>query len=133
MRIARRWPARYRPRSARASIRRDMIEAFQRRFGRIPQVFRAPGRVNLIGEHTDYTGGLVLPIAINLATYAASAPNADGVLRVYSQTVAQGREWPIAELRNLAPARDWTDHVIGVVRQIPQHSGRDILIDSNVP
>jgi galactokinase len=96
-------------------------------------VFRAPGRVNLIGEHTDYNSGWVLPIAINLATYTASAPNAERLLRVYSQTIEQGREWPIAELGNLKPAHDWTDYVIGVVRQLPQHSGRNILIDSTVP
>lgn len=110
-----------------------ITEAFQRRYGSTPEVFRAPGRVNLIGEHTDYNDGLVLPIAIHLATYAASAENADGVLRVYSQTLEQGRHWPITELASLKRARDWTDYVIGVVRQIPQRSGRDILIESTVP
>ena len=55
-----------------------LIEAFEDRFGSTPDVFRAPGRVNLIGEHTDYNLGFVLPIAIDLACYAASAPNRDG-------------------------------------------------------
>src|ERR1700736_2928852 len=104
-----------------------LLPAFAQSFGGRPSLFRAPGRVNLIGEHTDYTGGLVLPIAIDLATYTASAPNTDSLLRVYSQTIEQGREWPIAQLGNLTPARDWTDYVIGVVRQIPQSGGRDIL------
>ena len=96
-------------------------------------MFRAPGRVNLIGEHTDYNSGFVLPIAIQLACYAASAKNHDGMFRVYSQNTEQGREWPVAELATLRRSGDWTDYVIGVAQQIPQDSGRDILIDSTVP
>ena len=110
-----------------------LSEAFQRRFGSVPELFRAPGRVNLIGEHTDYNSGFVLPIAIHLACYAASARNHDGMFRVYSQNTEQGREWPVADLAALRPSGDWTDYVIGVARQIPQDSGRDILIDSTVP
>ncbi|MGI8741728.1 MAG: galactokinase [Bryobacteraceae bacterium] len=108
-------------------------EAFRTRFGAVPELFYAPGRVNLIGEHTDYNLGFVLPIAIDLACYTASAANRDGVFRIYSLNLDQGREWPVAELETLSPAGDWTDYVIGVVRQIPQNSGRDILIDSAVP
>lgn len=110
-----------------------LSEEFQSRFGSVPEVFRAPGRVNLIGEHTDYNSGFVLPIAIDLACYAASARNNDGMFRVYSQNLEQGREWPIAALSKLRPSGDWTDYVIGVARQIPQNSGRDFLIDSTVP
>ena len=110
-----------------------LSEAFQRRFGTVPELFRAPGRVNLIGEHTDYNSGFVLPIAIHLACFAASARNRDGMFRVYSQNTEQGREWPVADLATLSPSGDWTDYVIGVAQQIPQDSGRDILIDSTVP
>ncbi len=56
-----------------ASIVRD----FQAQFGGAPKVYRAPGRVNLIGEHTDYNDGFVLPAALELATYAAIAPRSD--------------------------------------------------------
>lgn len=87
----------------------------------------------MIGEHTDYNFGFVLPIAIDLACYTASARNDDGMFRVYSQNLGEGREWPVTELSKLERAGDWTDYVVGVARQIPQESGRDILIDSTVP
>ncbi len=111
----------------------ELARAFRERFGRAPALFRAPGRVNLIGEHTDYTGGFVLPIAIDLACYSASAPNGTERLRVWSRNLGEQGEWPIAEIPQLRPEHKWTDYVIGVVRQIPQPSGRDILIDSTVP
>ncbi len=110
-----------------------LIEAFEARFKRTPDVFRAPGRVNLIGEHTDYNLGFVLPIAIDLACYAASAPNHDGMLRVYSMNFEQGREWPMSRIPHLLPAKDWSDYVAGVARQIPKLRARDVMIYSTVP
>ena len=57
-----------------------MIDAFRQLYGTADgvRVFRAPGRVNLIGEHTDYNLGFVLPVALDLATYIATAPARDG-------------------------------------------------------
>jgi hypothetical protein len=67
-----------------AGKREPMIEAFRRLYGSADgmRVFRAPGRVNLIGEHTDYNLGFVLPVALELATFVATAPAADGKLRI---------------------------------------------------
>ncbi len=110
-----------------------LIEAFESRFHSTPDVFRAPGRVNLIGEHTDYNLGFVLPMAIDLACYAASAPNRDGVLRVYSLNLEEGREWPIAQIGSLQASKHWTDYVIGVVRQLPRPKGLDLMVHSTVP
>lgn len=116
-----------------ASPARILIEAFEAKFHSTPDLYRAPGRVNLIGEHTDYNFGFVLPIAIDLACYAASAPSRDGMLRVYSLNLEQGREWPVTRIPDLYPAKDWSDYVIGVARQIPSLRGRNVMIHSTVP
>jgi len=110
-----------------------LIDAFEQRFHCTPDVFRAPGRVNLIGEHTDYNLGFVLPIAIDLACHTASAPNSDGMFRVYSLNFAEGREWPADCLDSLEPSHHWTDYVIGAARQIPQKRGLNLMIYSTVP
>jgi len=110
-----------------------VIEAFETRFRSTPDIARAPGRVNLIGEHTDYNSGLVLPMAIDLACYAASAPNREGLLRVYSENLKQARQWPIDQLGQLQPSGDWTDYVLGIARQLPLGRGRDLSVYSTVP
>lgn len=110
-----------------------VIEAFESRFRSTPDVACAPGRVNLIGEHTDYNSGLVLPMAIDLACYAASAPNRDGLLRIYSENLKQARQWPIDQLGQLRASGDWSDYVIGVARQLEFRRGRDLLVSSRVP
>ena len=69
--------------------------AFQERFGvEAAVVVRAPGRVNLIGEHTDYCGLPVLPIAIDRATFVAVVPTEDGVLRAVSTAFPARAEIP---------------------------------------
>jgi len=74
--------------------------------------------VNLIGEHTDYNLGFVMPVALDLACFTAVAPNADGRLRVFSTNMEQEREWPVEELAGAQPARDWSDYVRGVAREL---------------
>ena len=63
---------------------RDLAVEFAYRFGRVPTVSRAPGRVNLIGEHTDYNDCFVMPAALEFATLTAASPRPDRRLRVYS-------------------------------------------------
>ena len=110
-----------------------VIQAFEARYHSTPDVARAPGRVNLIGEHTDYNLGLVLPVAIDLDCYVASAPNRLGVLRIHSQNLDQSREWPVGQISGLRATGDWSDYVIGIARQLPLGRGRDVLIHSSVP
>ena len=116
-----------------------IADAFQKQFGSSQgmRVFRAPGRVNLIGEHTDYNFGFVLPIALDLACFIAAAGSEDGYLSVYSEEKHQLRAWTVADLPQLSPARDWTDYVIGVAQELiragyPIQSKR-LLIRSSVP
>jgi galactokinase len=97
-----------------------MIAEFRRLYGSAEglRVFRAPGRVNLIGEHTDYNSGFVLPMALELAAYVATAPSGDGKLRIYSEDRREMREFDAAGLRSLAPGRHWTDYPIGVAQEV---------------
>ncbi len=83
------------------------------RFHADPVVFAAPGRVNLIGEHTDYAEGFVMPAAIDFATLAAISPRSDGKIVVYSENYGEERTFDAAAL----PARGskhWSDYPLGV-------------------
>jgi galactokinase len=84
------------------------------RFQAEPAIFVAPGRVNLIGEHTDYAEGFVMPVAINFATLAAISPRSDGKIVVYSENYAQERTFDAAALP-AAASEHWTDYPLGVV------------------
>jgi galactokinase len=116
-----------------------IADSFQHQFGsnQNMRVFRAPGRVNLIGEHTDYNLGFVLPIALDLACFVAADDSEDGYLRVYSEEKRQLRSWPVADLAQLAPARDWTDYVIGVAQELIRMGypiqPKRLLVRSSVP
>jgi galactokinase len=81
-------------------------------------IFRAPGRVNLIGEHTDYNLGFVLPIALGLETRIQTAPSADRNLHIHSVAHNETRSFPVGELRNLRPEQHWSDYVTGVAQQL---------------
>jgi galactokinase len=110
--------------------------AFAERFGWEPEgVWAAPGRVNVIGEHTDYNGGFVLPVALPHTTRAAVARRTDGVLALAStRSDGPAVEVPVAEL---APGRPggWTGYPAGVVAGLRERAtgGLSALVDSDVP
>jgi galactokinase len=116
-----------------------MIDSFRKHFGSAEavRVFRAPGRVNLIGEHTDYNLGFVMPVALDLATYVAVAPATDGKLRICSEQQGEVREWEAAAIAGLTPAHHWTDYPIGVARELVSAGfpvePTNLLIRSTVP
>jgi galactokinase len=83
-----------------------------------PRTFRAPGRVNLIGEHTDYNLGFVLPVALDLAASIETRLSLDGMLHVWSEQKRESCSWPVAEIGALKPSKHWSDYVVGVARQL---------------
>lgn len=84
------------------------------RFGAEPEVFAAPGRVNLIGEHTDYAEGFVMPAAIDFATLAGISPRNDGKIVIYSENFKQEREFESKALPAAAGGH-WSDYPLGVL------------------
>jgi len=84
------------------------------RFHAEPEIFVAPGRVNLIGEHTDYAEGFVMPAAIDFATLAAISPRADGKIVLYSENFHEEKSFDAAALPAKAN-RHWSDYPLGVV------------------
>jgi galactokinase len=120
-----------------AALAREARTAFQRQWDREPTVVaRAPGRVNLIGEHTDYNRGLVLPVALPHATYAAMAAREDDTVRIAS--TEQDEPWT-GTLSGLGPGdvEGWAAYVAGVLWALRQDGvdlpGVDVLVHGTVP
>jgi galactokinase len=108
---------------------------FRATFGVVPRVYRAPGRVNLIGEHTDYNDGFVMPAALALTCRIAGALRSDGLLLVQSVNLDERAE--IDCTQPLVPCGRWSDYVAGVASMLLLEGcpipGATLLIDSDVP
>ena len=93
---------------------RELARQFEERFGSAPRIFRAPGRVNLIGEHTDYNEGFVLPFAIDKTAKVAVRIRHDSRVRLLSTFGGQGLVE--ADVDALVPeaAKGWTKYPLGV-------------------
>jgi galactokinase len=119
----------------------DFAQAFRARFGAMPRLFRAPGRVNLIGEHTDYNSGLVMPAAIQFETQVAIAPRTDRRLQLHSDNLNAGYQMTLPKdfERADAPPRagSWSDYAVGVAWTLGRAglpvTGADLLIQGSVP
>jgi len=113
-----------------------LTRRFEELFGKTPRLYRAPGRVNLIGEHTDYNDGFVMPVAIGLYCWAAAAPRSDRELLLHSGNMGQSISIRLDDPA-LAPTRQWTDYVIGTAVALEKSSydlrGADILIHGEIP
>lgn len=116
--------------------RNNLTRAFAEKFDGTPRVFRAPGRVNLIGEHTDYNDGFALPAAIDRYTWVAIGPRNDAALNVFSENLQQATEINLHEKNPVAKNR-WPDYVQGVAVMLQasgiELGGANLLIHSNVP
>jgi galactokinase len=115
----------------------DLRRRFERWIGRSPAgVWRAPGRVNLIGEHTDYNDGFVMPVAIDRETSVSAAARTDAIVRCSSLELGDAPDVAVADLTPDAP-RGWWSYVHGVVAELAAVSedvvGVDVLVGSTVP
>lgn len=115
----------------------DWRRAFYDRFGSEPtRLFFAPGRVNIIGDHTDYTGGFVFPAALEQGTWVAVGPREDGVYRVASTRFPETWEWTGADVGD-AGAGGWTRYPRGVVAVMAPEAtaltGADLLFHGDMP
>src|SRR5262245_24311201 len=95
------------------SLQQQVTQEFQKRFGTAPSaIVRAPGRVNLIGEHTDYNDGFVLPMAINRATYIALHPRDDEQVVAHSLDFNQTAQFSVSNFEN--EQAGWSEYIKGV-------------------
>ncbi len=120
-----------------ATLRQHAERRFREHFGRSAEAFGlAPGRVNLIGEHTDYNDGFVLPIAIERRTCVAVAAREDSTVRVRSETLDAEASWPLGGWRRQAQPR-WTAYLAGVAEGLCKRGARlggfDALIGGDLP
>ena len=116
-------------------LSQSIATAFQRHFGYAPLLVRAPGRVNLIGEHTDYNGGFVLPAAIDKEIYFAVGLNNGPEARLYSH---DKDEHFLVSMDQIAPSQHlWANYLLGVVAQFQQRGlavpGFDCVFGGNIP
>jgi galactokinase len=94
--------------------RERVLRAHRQRFGQEGHIFAAPARVNLIGEHTDYTGGFVMPMAIDFRTVAVVSAREDGRAVFYSANYDEEVGFEIAHLKR-TPGGNWSDYPAGVL------------------
>ena len=98
-----------------------LITEFKSRFNAEPVMYASSGRINLIGEHTDYNGGFVFPGAIDKEIMTAIAPNGTDKVNVYSVDIKEDAEFGLNE--DDAPAQSWARYIFGVCREILKRGG----------
>jgi galactokinase len=114
----------------------SIARTFKDRYGKEPLVVAAPGRVNLIGEHTDYNEGFVLPAAVDKKMFVALAPNGTGTVNVYASAYEQSYSFDIDKIEVVKETK-WYSYLKGVIYLIQERNkkvkGVDVIIDGNVP
>lgn len=118
---------------ARTYNSEDVSVHYRQIFKEEPQVFRSPGRINIIGEHTDYNNGFVLPAAIDKAAYVAVGKRSDDEIKLYSVSFDDHFN---CTTETLVRRDSWTDYVLGVVDQLkkkgyPVH-GFNLVLDGDI-
>lgn len=116
-------------------IVKKVVDNYANAFGEKHIVVRSPGRVNIIGEHTDYNEGFVLPAAIDKAAFVAVGKRDDNLIKLYSVAYNENFE---ADLTSLKPTdKGWPNYVTGVADQLLKRghkiSGFNLVLDADVP
>ncbi len=105
-------------------MKAEVVQAYRDRFGVSPShVVRSPGRINLIGEHTDYNDGFVLPMAIDRAIWLAFRPRNDGRVRIYSTDQTDPCDFAMADLRH--SGEGWAEYPKGMAKML-RGAGHDL-------
>ncbi|MCM1153514.1 MAG: galactokinase [Muribaculum sp.] len=116
-------------------MQKEIQEVFNLKFGGKGTVYASAGRINLIGEHTDYNGGFVFPGAIDKVIMAEIRPNGTEKVRVYSIDIKEMAEFGLNE--EDAPTQGWARYIFGVCREIIKRGGEvkgfDAVFAGNVP
>ena len=109
-------------------------EIFRQKFSCQPIIVRSPGRINIIGEHTDYNEGFVLPAAIDKAIYVAISKRADSNIHLYAANFNESFEVALADIK---PTNNWATYILGVVDQLVKRGyaigGFNLVLDGDVP
>jgi len=120
--------------ASRAHRAEQVANRFQELYGEGCRLFHAPGRINLIGEHTDYNDGFVMPAAINLSCWVAVAPTDNRAIQVHSFNFQESRVFDLDRPRRLG---NWSDYIQGVAIMLERSGyrlpGAKMLIWSDVP
>ncbi len=110
-------------------------KAFKDVFQTEPVLVKSPGRINIIGEHTDYNEGFVMPAAINKAIYVAVSKREDGEIHLYSESYQQAYQSSVSAIEK--SALGWANYVLGVADQLVKRgykiAGFNLYLDGNVP
>ncbi len=109
-------------------------DQFKKLYSSEPLLFRSPGRINLIGEHTDYNEGFVLPAAIDKAIFIAAGKRNDNEIHLYSQDFNESFSTSLSDVK---PVKSWATYILGVVNQLQQAGyevkGFNMVMGGDVP
>jgi galactokinase len=116
-------------------MKEKVLQDFKKNFNEEPVIVRSPGRVNIIGEHTDYNNGFVLPAAIDKAIYVAVSARNDDKIKLYSGEFDETFETSLAGLK--PTDKGWPNYILGVANQLKERGyaieGFNLAIDGDVP
>ena len=117
------------------NMKEPLLAKFRELYGEGASLFTSPGRINLIGEHTDYNGGFVFPGAVDKGIMAAIRPNGTERVRAWSLDMNEASEFGLGEADK--PAQSWARYIFGVCREVQKRGGRiggfDTVFAGDVP